>query len=215
MTDKSVMTVAASVFLLSSVFCILSSVFRHSGIPMEIISKKTVWKGSFMSAVEITYRDARGVVRTWEALERVGIGGIVVMVAVTPAGEVILEKQFRPPMGRDVIELPAGLVDPGESMESAAKRELIEETGWSAGKMEFLAEGPSSTGASTETLRAYLCTELVQVGKNGGDDNELIEVIEIPIRKVQEFLRAAQMNGTLVDLKVFGLVELARKALGL
>lgn len=182
---------------------------------MEIISKKTVWKGSFMSAVEITYRDARGVVRTWEALERVGIGGIVVMVAVTPAGEVILEKQFRPPMGRDVIELPAGLVDPGESMESAAKRELIEETGWSAGKMEFLAEGPSSTGASTETLRAYLCTDLVQVGKNGGDDNEIIEVIEIPIRKVQEFLRAAQMNGTLVDLKVFGLVELARKALGL
>ena len=199
------MTVEASVSLLSTDSCPL----------MEIISKKTVWKGSFMSAVEITYRDARGVVRTWEALERVGIGGIVVMVAVTPAGEVILEKQFRPPMGRDVIELPAGLVDPGESMESAAKRELIEETGWSAGKMEFLAEGPSSTGASTETLRAYLCTELVQVGKNGGDDNELIEVIEIPIRKVQEFLRAAQMNGTLVDLKVFGLVELARKALGL
>jgi ADP-ribose pyrophosphatase len=182
---------------------------------MEIISKKIVWQGNFMSAVEITYRDARGTVRTWEALERVGVSGIVVMVAVTPARNVILERQFRPPMGRDVIELPAGLVDPGESMEAAANRELIEETGWSAGKIEFLAEGPISTGASTEALRAYLCMDLVHVGKNGGDDNEIIEVTEVPMHRVLYYLRTAQMSGTLVDLKVFGLVELARKALKL
>lgn len=182
---------------------------------MEIISKKTVWQGSFMSAVVITYRDARGIVRTWEALERVGISGIVVMIAVTPDHNVVLIKQFRPPMGRDVIELPAGLVEQGESMEDAAMRELIEETGWSAGKIDFLAEGPISTGASTEALRAYVCTDLEHIGKNGGDESENIEVIEIPIQKTQEFLRAAQLNGTLVDLKVFGLVALARQALGL
>lgn len=180
---------------------------------MEILSKKVVWRGSFMSAVEITYRDAKGVVRTWEALERVGVNGIVIMVAITPAGNVILEKQFRPPVGRDVIELPAGLVEANESMETAAKRELIEETGWSAGKIAFLAEGPISTGASTEALRAYLCTELEHVGKNGGDDNEIIEVMEIPLGEVQEFLRNEQAKGSMVDLKVFGLVELARKAL--
>jgi ADP-ribose pyrophosphatase len=182
---------------------------------MEIISKKTVWKGNFMSAVEITYRDAKGVVRTWEALERVGIGGIVVMVAVTRSGNVILERQFRPPVGRDVIELPAGLVESYETMEVAAKRELIEETGWSAKKLEFLAEGPISTGASTESLRAYLCTELERVGKNGGDDNEIIEVIEVPLKNAQEFLQDRQKQGMLVDLKVFGLVELARKKLGM
>jgi len=180
---------------------------------MEILSKKIVWQGKFMSAVEITYRDARGFIRTWEALERLGIGGIVVMVAVTPAMNVILEKQFRPPIGRNVIELPAGLVEPGESMEAAAQRELIEETGWSASRLEFLAEGPISTGASTEALRAYLCTGLEHVGKNGGDDNEIIEVIEVPIEQVQDFLSNAQMQGNMVDLKVFGLVELARKAL--
>ncbi len=181
---------------------------------MEILSKKIVWKGSFMSAVEITYRDARGAVRTWEALERVGIGGIVVMVGITPAGTVILEKQFRPPLGRDVIELPAGLVEPDENMEEAAKRELIEETGWSAQKLEFLAEGPISTGASTESLRAYLCTGLVHVGKNGGDDNEIIEVIEVPLGNAQEFLQDRQKQGVLVDLKVYGLVELAKRKLG-
>jgi ADP-ribose pyrophosphatase len=180
---------------------------------MEIISRKTVWKGNFMSAVEITYRDAKGIVRTWEALERVGISGIVVMVAITPSGKVVLEKQFRPPLGREVIELPAGLVEPGESMEEAATRELIEETGWAAKKLEFLAEGPISTGASTESLRAYLCTDLEHAGKNGGDDNEIIEVIEVPIESAQKFLRNAQSDGALVDLKVFGLIELARKVL--
>jgi 8-oxo-dGTP pyrophosphatase MutT (NUDIX family) len=180
---------------------------------MEIISKKTVWKGNFMSAVEITYRDAKGIVRTWEALERVGIAGIVVMVAITPFRKVVLEKQFRPPLGRDVIELPAGLVEHGESMEEAAKRELIEETGWAAKELEFLAEGPISTGASTEALRAYLCTDLTHVGKNGGDDNEIIEVIEVPIENAQKFLRNAQKEGMLVDLKVFGLIELAKKIL--
>jgi ADP-ribose pyrophosphatase len=166
---------------------------------MEILDKIVRWKGKFMSAVEIHYRDAKGVVRTWEAMERVNVGGIVVMVAITPANTVLIEKQFRPPLGRDVLELPAGLVDPGESMEDAARRELI--------------EGPLSTGASTEILRTYLCTGLEHVGKSGGDDNEIIEVIEVPLDGVGEYLSRAQAAGTLVDLKVFGLVELARRTL--
>lgn len=164
-----------------------------------------------MSAVEITYRDSRGAVRTWEALERVGIAGIVVMVAVTPSGNLILEKQFRPPFGRDVIELPAGLVDPGESLEQAAQRELIEETGWRSKKIEFLAEGPISTGASTEAIRAYLCTDLEHIGKNGGDENEIIELLEVPFDNAQDLLRDIQKSGTLVDLKVFGLIEMAKR----
>ena len=180
---------------------------------MEIIDKKIRWKGRFMSAVEIRYRDAKGAVRTWEAVERVGIGGIVVMVAMTPSNAVLLEKQFRPPLGRDVIELPAGLVDPGETLEAAARRELIEETGWSAGEIRFLAEGPMSTGASTEIIRAYLCTGLEPVGKSGGDDNEIIEVIEVPLPEVSRYLNDIQAQGVLVDLKVYGLVELARRML--
>jgi len=180
---------------------------------MEIVDKIVRWQGTFMRAVEIHYRDAHGAMRTWEAVERVGIGGIVVMVAVTPDGSVLLEKQFRPPLGRDVIELPAGLVDPGETMEAAALRELIEETGWSAREIRFLAEGPVSSGASAEVLRSYLCTGLEQIGKQGGDDNEIIEVIQQPLQSVHDYLMSEQRSGTLVDLKVYGLLELARKIL--
>lgn len=182
---------------------------------MQIIDKKTVWKGRFMSAVQITYRDAHGVVRSWEAVERVGIDGIVVMVAVTPDNKVILEKQFRPPVGRGVIELPAGLVEPGEPMVDAAKRELIEETGWEAGRLDFLAQGPISTGASTEILRAYLCTELRYVGRSGWDDSEIIEVMEVPLSEAMDYLEKEQSGGTLVDLKVYGLLELAKRRLGI
>jgi len=193
--------------------CILTSWLLT--LTMEIINKIVRWQGRFMNAVEIHYRDAKGIERTWEAIERVNIGGIVVMVAITPANTVLLERQFRPPLGRDVLELPAGLVDPGEPMESAARRELIEETGWAARELQFLVEGPMSTGASTEIIRTYLCTGLEHVGKAGGDDNEIIEVIEVPIQRVHEYLVNAQAGGVLVDLKVFGLVELARRLLAL
>ena len=70
-----------------------------------------------------------------------------------------------------------------------------------------------STGASTEIIRSYLCTGLEQVGKSGGDDNEIIEVIEVPLDGVGAYLNSARSQGMLIDLKVFGLVELARQAL--
>jgi len=150
-------------------------------VPMEIIDKIVRWKGKFMSAVEIHYRDANGIVRNWEAIERVNIGGIVVMVAVTPANTVCLKGSSARHLA-GMSSSSRGLVDPGESMESAARRELIEETGWSARELRFLVEGPMSTGASTEIIRTYLCTGLEHVGKAGGDDNEIIEVIEVPSR---------------------------------
>ena len=89
----------------------------------------------------------------WEFAERIPDGGAVAIVALTPGNKVILVEQHRPPVGRSVIELPAGLVGDrttfeGEAIEVAAERELLEETGYAAEQMELLASGPPSARSS-------------------------------------------------------------------
>jgi len=83
----------------------------------------------------------------WEFADRPHISGIVAIVALTSKGEALLVEQFRPPVGKSVIELPAGLSgdvagSAKEELVEAARRELLEETGYEAGEMVFLTEGP-------------------------------------------------------------------------
>ena len=87
---------------------------------MTVMKKKTLWEGKFLRSVLVRYRDRCGdgsgvTERDWEAVERVGCDGIVGIVPFTDEGEVVMIRQFRPPMNGLVIELPAGLCDPGES----------------------------------------------------------------------------------------------------
>ena len=91
----------------------------------------------------------------WEYVERCKTTGAVAILAVTAAEEIILVEQYRIPMGKRVIEIPAGLSgdiegEENEAMAEAAKRELLEETGYQAERMRFLTQGPSSAGLSTE-----------------------------------------------------------------
>ena len=90
----------------------------------------------------------------WEFCDRVNTSTVVTIAALTPQGELLLTEQFRVPLDTDVIELPAGLAgdEPGlegESLESAAARELEEETGYRAGRWESLTHGPTSAGMSS------------------------------------------------------------------
>lgn len=84
--------------------------------------------------------------RDWEFVERKNISGIVAIVAVTDSGKLLLIEQYRPPVDKNVIELPAGLAgdsreNAGEALENAARRELLEETGYAAREMEQLVAG--------------------------------------------------------------------------
>jgi ADP-ribose pyrophosphatase len=130
----------------------------------SIKKKKTLLEGQYLRFMLTTYVDAYGAERQWEAFERVNCNGIVVIVPVTNEGETILTKQFRPPVNNYVIEFPAGLNDKGGTLEEAAKRELLEETGYSAKELTFLTEGPMSSGASGEILTAYLARDLEYKG---------------------------------------------------
>ncbi|PIX88982.1 MAG: hypothetical protein COZ31_04410 [Nitrospirae bacterium CG_4_10_14_3_um_filter_44_29] len=179
----------------------------------EIIEKKTLWQGNFLKSVGIAYRDSAGVLRSWETFERVNCSGIVVIVPVSPEGEVLIIRQFRPAVNSYVIEFPAGLNDKGESLEDAARRELLEETGYSAKEMIFLAEGPISAGASGEILTAYLAKGLEFKGKQQNDEAEDIEVFRIPANELYDRLSSFKKDGNQIDLKIFGLMELAGKRL--
>jgi ADP-ribose pyrophosphatase len=181
---------------------------------VSIIGRKTAWEGKFLRCVITTYVDSKGAKREWEFFERVNCKGIVVIVPVTDDNKVLVTRQFRPSVNRYVIELPAGLMSESEeSLEEAAMRELIEETGYSAGNMVYLAEGPLSSGASGEVLTAFLATSLVFQGLGKQDETEDIEVLKIPISDVYQRLSDLRSDGNLVDLKIYGLLELARKYL--
>lgn len=144
----------------------------------------------------------------WEYAERVHPGGAVAIVALTPDGCLLLVEQFRAPMGHAVIELPAGLVgdEPGretEAWEAAAARELEEETGWRAGRMERLTGGPTTAGLSNETVVLVRAFDLKQVGEGGGDASEDITVHAVRLPEVADWLAAREHDGLPPDPKIF------------
>lgn len=152
---------------------------------------------------------------TWEYVERTTANGVVAIVAETSAGRLILVEQDRPVVGRHVIELPAGLAgdsgSPVEELAVAAHRELVEETGYAAKRMVYLGEGPSSAGLTNEIVTFFRATGIRKVQEGGGVDGENIVVHEVPLARVDAWLRRQAKQGKLIDPKVYaGLYFLSR-----
>lgn len=144
----------------------------------------------------------------WEWAERTNTSGVVVVAALTPAGEVLLVEQFRPPVGARVLEMPAGLAGDqdgaeDEALAEAARRELVEETGWDAASLEEVTGGPVSAGMTSETLTFFRATGLRRVAPGGGDASEDIVVHAVPLEGVEAWIRARGGEGVLVDPKVY------------
>jgi ADP-ribose pyrophosphatase len=143
----------------------------------------------------------------WEFASRTNATGVVVMVPVTDAGEVVLVEQYRIPVKSRVLELPAGLVgdngEPGEDLKTAANRELLEETGYTANSLEELLTGPSTSGMSDEIITIYYATGLRRVGPGGGDGSEDITVHHLPVENAAAWLKAREAGGVLLDPKIY------------
>ena len=147
-------------------------------------------------------------VNNWEYVDRINVCGIVTIVAVTKDDKILLTQQYRLPLDKDVIELPAGLAgdikgQEKEPLEEAAKRELLEETGYEAGEMLFLTEGPPSAGLTSEIITFFLARDLKKTGAGGGVDGENITLHEIPLGQVHDWLIKAAENGLLIDPKLY------------
>lgn len=160
---------------------------------------KTLYTGEHLRLVER---------RGWEFADRRSVTGIVAIVAVTEDQELLLVEQWREPVSARVIELPAGLAgdEPGredEAIEEAARRELVEETGYRAERFEMLTAGPPSPGFGTEVIHFLRAVNIRRVGEGGGEGGEEITVHSVPLSGVDTWLEQRSGHERMVDPKVY------------
>ena len=128
-------------------------------------------------------------------------------LAVTSERKLLLVEQYRIPVHARTIELPAGIIgdDPGgnESPADAAHRELLEETGYAAERIETLTTGPASSGLTSEVVTLLLASGLKCVHAGGGVGHENITVHEVPLSEVHDWLAAKASEGLLIEPKVY------------
>lgn len=171
------------------------------------MNSEQLYKGDFLRLLRREH---------WEYVERTNSRGVVTIVAVTGAANLLLVEQYRQPVARRVIELPAGLVgdvNAGEKLVEAARRELIEETGYAADTVESVATGPVTAGLSNEITTFCLASGLKRVAAGGGDATEDITVHEVPLADLDSWL-VARPAGVAVDPKIHAGLRLFRVAAG-
>ncbi|UIJ45783.1 NUDIX hydrolase [Sphingomonas cannabina] len=165
--------------------------------------EETVWQGRFLAA------KTRG---RWEYVGRARGIRAAVILAIDEEGRVILVDQYRVPLGRRCLELPAGLIgdeEDGESVEAAAARELEEETGYRAERIEPLGEFWSSPGMVSESFTLVRAHGLTRIGDGGGTADEGIIVHRVPLADVPAYVAARRAEGMAVDVKILLLLASA------
>lgn len=171
---------------------------------MKRISKTTIAAGKWLALSRITYLAHDGVERTWETVSRNNSNGAIgILATMKDTGEIILVRQYRPPVDCFVIEFPAGLIDDGESPAEAALRELREETGYIGTVSEISSKGYSSPGLTNE----YIILAKVEVDPANRtdtdfDETESIETFLVKPAELNAFLENARNNGDVIDAKV-------------
>jgi len=157
--------------------------------------EEIVWQGRFITA------KTRG---KWEYVSRSrGISAAVILAVHD--GAVVLVEQFRVPLGRTCLELPAGLIGDGSSDEApelAAARELEEETGFRAGRIENLGQFYSSPGMVSESFHLMRAHDLERVHQGGGVEDEDIVVHVVPLADLSAFVADKRAQGCGMDVKL-------------
>jgi ADP-ribose pyrophosphatase len=165
-----------------------------------VLPEEIVWQGKFITAKR------RG---KWEYVGRARGIRAAVILAIDDEDYVLLVEQYRVPLGARCIELPAGLVgdhDAGEDVTLAAGRELEEETGYRAARIDVIGEFYSSPGMVSESYTLVRASRLTQISRGGGVDGEDITVHRVPLSGLVAFIAERRANGDVIDGKLLMLL---------
>jgi ADP-ribose pyrophosphatase len=172
------------------------------------VSGEEVYGGVLLHVQRDAVRLPDGRVATREYIDH---PGAVAIIPILDGGEILLERQYRYPLGRLMIEIPAGKIDPGEDPFGTAKRELLEETGYTAREWRHLGTIHPLVAYSNERIELYLARGLVEEQGALLDDGEFLETFTLPLAEALDWIR----DGRITDSKtMIGLLWVERLLAG-
>jgi len=167
------------------------------------ISTQQIYEGRAVKLRVDTVRKPSGKVTTREVVEH---ADAVAVVVLDSKDRTILVRQYRKAVGKTLLEIPAGSVDPGEQPINTVRRELQEEIGYLPNKIDKLGGFYSAPGYCTEFLHLYVATYLIP-SKQEAEDTEDIEVVRVPLAKIPDLIA----SGDIADAKsIAGLLRVLR-----
>lgn len=165
---------------------------RNENLLWKVLDETTVIKDAWIDMRASTCRLPGGMVIAPFYVNH--LPDFAVVVAVTPEHKVILVRQYRHGVEKVLLELPAGCIEPGEDPEAGAARELLEETGYKAGSMEFLFKIAPNASNCTSYAQCYLARDVFSAAAQQLDDTEALEVVEMEGEEVKRFLREGRFE---------------------
>ena len=156
--------------------------------------RQEVYKGRVVNLIVDSITTTKGIDTIREVFHHPGGAAVIPLF---PNGDVLLVKQLRYPMLESLLEFPAGKIDPGETPEATAHRELAEEVGYTSGKLKKISEFYTTPGFCDERLFLYLAEELKPCEKMQNDEDEEIEIVRVSLHALHEMIK----TGEIVDAK--------------
>jgi len=178
---------------------------------MENLTEKTINKEQIYSGkiIDLYVEDVELPNKKTGKREIVKHPGAVAVLAVTDEGKMLMVEQFRKPLEKTIIEIPAGKLEKGEDPFECAKRELLEETGYSCQKLDPIGSFYTSPGFADELIYLFFTDSLVKEGDQMTDEDEFLNVLEVSIDEAKELMRTEKIHDAKTAYGVMYL-ELAR-----
>ena len=174
------------------------------GLAEQTLESTIAYEGKFLNLFHDTVRLPNGETTYREYLKH---PGAVMIMPLFENGDVLIERQFRYPLKQIFVEFPAGKKDAGEAPLETAKRELLEETGYSASEYTHITDIHNALGYCDEVIHFYVARGLSEVSVQKLDDTEFVQVMRVPLRELMKWIHAGWVSDVKTQLGAFWLQD--------